>query len=139
MDIILIWGLGIKNYNEKYKDKLNIHNIIQGEPEENKIINKVCDYLLNLFYGLESDELISENNSDKNQNIFKNEILEFKDDINTNTFQDNEESSDNILYLDEFEPKRNNTYKNKNKKNYNEAFGKDNEIKNFHNSLMFKQ
>ena len=25
------------------------------------------------------------------------------------------------------------------KKNYNEAFGKDNEIKNFHNSLMFKQ
>ena len=38
------------NYNHKYKSKLDIHNIIQGESDGINIINKVFDYMLNIFY-----------------------------------------------------------------------------------------
>ena len=31
----------ISEYNKKYKTKLNIHNIIQSEPEELELINKI--------------------------------------------------------------------------------------------------
>ena len=56
-------------YNAKYKEKLNIHIIIQGDNEEINLINKLSNYLLDLLLGIESKET---NNEQKNlENILK--------------------------------------------------------------------
>ena len=101
----------LNNYNLKYKTKLNVHNIIQGYDSDNEIINKVCYYLLDLFYWLEPEDLDNENESEEllynNDNInlgFTNK--EFNDLDNKK--EDNTEERDDIseiLYFDEFNKK----------------------------------
>ena len=50
----------MKNYNLKYKAKLYLHNIIQRDDSE----NKVCYYLLDLFYGLKPEDLDNKNENE---------------------------------------------------------------------------
>lgn len=38
------------NFNNKYKKKLDFNLILQSEKEKSEIINKVGDYLLDLFF-----------------------------------------------------------------------------------------
>ena len=56
----------ISNYNSKYKSNLDIYNIIQGDSDEINLINKVFDYMLNIFYGYEKEDI--ENNLNINDN-----------------------------------------------------------------------
>lgn len=89
----------ISEYNKKYKTKLNI----QSEPEELELINQISDYLLNLIYGIENEDLECDENSQINieSNNSNNSIdisIEVEDDSSN-------EDNENILYIDEFKPK----------------------------------
>ena len=122
----------ISDYNYKYKTNLNIHNIIQGDSEEINNINNVCDYLLNLFYGLEKEELENNFNIDENNNQISNDFNENEDlveSLKENSDQSSSDENDNIVYnSDEFEPKPKRKYADK-KRNYNDVSGNDNELK----------
>lgn len=114
-------------YNKKYKQKIDFFKIIQSEEEESQIINKICNYLLNLFYNIDVDEKdesedlnnVNENdhelyNNENNDNkIIINEDVENKDEYEDIS---DEIDSDNIIISDEFEPKIKINYKNKKKK-----------------------
>lgn len=101
----------MSDYNKKYKDKLNFFKIIQSGEEEYRIINKICNYLLNLFYDIEEDELEDVNN-EENKDIF-----EFEEDEKLHSEENEENSekldSDNIIICDEFEPELKKNYKYK--------------------------
>ena len=96
------------NYNQIYSDKINMHNIIQGNEEDNEIINRVCNYLLNLFCGIEPDEIDDIPNNEKGQESgHYNEILNIEDNFSDNNDEENSEDSgknNNFISYDVFEP-----------------------------------
>ena len=106
------------NYNNKYKSKINIHLIIQGEKDELKIINKISNYLVEMFFNIEVEEKdndllnnnINEINSENANSIdenfnsqYENEnkyIQTFEETIEKNEIDDMKD--DDISQLDEF-------------------------------------
>ena len=129
----------LKCYNLKYKTDLNIHIIIQGDESDNAIITKVCNYILNLFFGIEPEDYDNENSSEEssdnnNSNNLDDTDLEFKDlDNKSDEFSEENDDSADILYFDEFNKKK--LAKKRCKRNYNEAFGEDNELIKFYDNL----
>ena len=100
----------IWDYNRKYKTKLNIYNIIQSEPEELELINKISDYLLNLIYGVENEDLECDENNQFN--IESNNPIDISNEGGDDS---SNEDNQNILYVDEFKPKIINNRNNKKK------------------------
>jgi len=68
------------NYNNKYKSKINIHLIIQGEKDELKIINKISNYLVEMFFNIEVEE--------KDNDLLNNNINEINSE-NANSIDEN--------------------------------------------------
>ena len=64
----------ISNYNSKYKSNLDIYNIIQGDSDEINLISKVFDYMLNIFYGYEKEDIENNLNINDNNNQKINEL-----------------------------------------------------------------
>ena len=134
----------LKKYNTKYKTNLNIHCIIQGVSGDFDLIYKVCDYLLEMFFNLdiednidkkdkveESDESDIENNIIPEYEEFTSELLKVSDD------EDKEDSSNDILVIDEFYPQK--LDKKKKKRNYNDVIGEANELKKFNEVLILNR
>ena len=132
----------ISHYNDKYKEKLNIHRIIQGDNEDINLINKVSNYLLDLLFGIESEDSNNEQknmeNIDENSNESSNKDNNISDEesqINGNESSDSDEE-DLSFVKDEFEPKLKKDRKRVKKNNYNDSFGEENSLKMFQNSLL---
>lgn len=87
------------NINNKYKQKLDFNLILLSEKEEYEIINKVGDYLLDLFFDLNIKD-------DENDEIlYKNIKKELKcDDYNINEVSD--ELDNDRLSFNEIYPKK---------------------------------
>ena len=51
------------NYHNKYKALIEFNNIIQGDEENIKLINKICNYLLDLYLDI---TIIENNNNNQN-------------------------------------------------------------------------
>lgn len=77
----------IKFFKEKYIDDFNIINILQGDREQNEIINKVCNHLLDFYFDLDfKEEYIEENSESDGDNLESdiengNKNLESNDDL----------------------------------------------------------
>ena len=138
----------IDQYNEKYKTTINIHNIIQNEGgDESEIINKVCNYLLTLFYDYEEEDEDLENENSKNDediiienNKNKNEIdiNDYSDALEINNKDIDEENiEEDDLNFEVFYPKE--RVKATGKRTYNQAFGiNNNELKKFQENIKLK-
>ena len=98
----------MRNYNQKYKEKkLDFLKIIQSDNEDEAIINKICNYLLEFHLDINSDET-----DEKRLELIKlinNEEKEYKEIINNNL--DDEVCSDedflnenNCMTFDEIFP-----------------------------------
>ena len=66
-----------KHLKQKYNEKINLNYILQGDEETKEIINKACNYLIEMFFDIDDDSY--ENELDKyensiNSNISKEEI-----------------------------------------------------------------
>ena len=128
-DIILF----IKNMNLKYKDGLNLTNILQADHNENEIINKVTNYLLDFYFDLDT------NDSQKNIINFEKEEPNIFDEISGDE-EDGEQlelinNENEYLNFDEIFPKNIGNLKGKKKRNYLESFGEPNELKTFYDDL----
>ena len=138
----------IDQYNEKYKTTINIHNIIQNEGgDESEIINKVCNYLLTLFYDYEEEDEDLENENSKNDEDIIIENNKNKDEIDINDYSDaleinnkdidEENMEEDDLNFEVFYPKE--RVKATGKRTYNQAFGiNNNELKKFQENIKLK-
>ena len=139
----------IKNFNSKYNTKLDFNIILQSDEEDLKIIDNVGNYLLEFFLDYYKDDNqtlknkntgsneINNDNIDENidneddiKNYEDNEIKEYDDDLKHG--DDSNEDNNDSLNFEIFYEKKKNNYK---KKTYNDAFGEDNELKKFLDSL----
>ena len=92
-----------KHLKQKYNEKINLNYILQGDEETKEIINKTCNYLIEMFFDIDDDNY--ENELDKDENSLNSSIS--NDEI------EDDENNDN-LYFEEFHPKiRNKTKKKK--------------------------
>ena len=132
-------------YNKQYKEKLDLSKILQGNEEIYNIINKISKYLLDLYFDINIDNCEEEEENENKSSDCKqinaeiDEIIE--KDLGKNLFLDeNEENVENIndLNFDEFYPFDKPKQKNK-KRNYLEAFGKENYLKKFLNELALNK
>ena len=139
----------LNNYNKKYSSKIDIHTIIQSDKDELKIINKISNYLVDMFFNLELDEDLIDNNdniiNEIENNIDNNFNIQYE---NENTFNEKFEESieinendyfndDELNNLDEFFPQK--KFKNKGKRTYNELIGEKNELKLFQDQLVLNR
>ena len=149
----------LSNYNKKYSEKENLHQIIQGNDEELEIINKITKYLTVLFFNLDydyeddknseekilsnSNEISSQNNKinidDSFVSEYENETNKIKDFENSIEINDDNIDSNNEEYynIDIFFPQRN--IKKKGKRTYNDLIGEKNELKNFQDNLILNR
>ena len=80
-----------KHLKHKYNKKINFNYILQGDEEAKEIINKTCNYLIEMFFDIDDDSY--ENELDKDENSINSNIS--KDEI------DDDENND-ILNFEEF-------------------------------------
>ena len=119
----------IKNFNSKYNTKLDFNIILQSDEEDLKIIDKVGNYLLEIFLDYYNDDSQSlknknlgnneinddnidenNNNDDDKKNYYKNtEIKEYEDDLKLE--DDSNEDDNNPLNLEIFYEKNKNNKK----------------------------
>ena len=113
-------------YKKKYKTKFNFNLILQSDEEQTKIIYKIADYLLDIFFDINIEEsnlkphtnIDIENNEKKNEekneennnklilnneDDSSNELLSGEEDING---LDNKEDLDESLHFDIMFPKK---------------------------------
>ena len=120
----------LNNYNKKYSSKINIHNIIQSEKDELKIINKISNYLVEMFFNLDIEENYINNRGEEINNENENNLEDFfkiqyeKENNFIDDFEvsiENKENDDlkedEMNDLDEFFPQK--KIKSKTKRNYN--------------------
>ena len=84
-----------ENYNRKYRTKLNLNNIIDNDDDIQNIINKVCNYLLDFYFDIDTSELV-----EKCENINNNALSEvLQDDLKDGFFvdMDNDDNKNDIL------------------------------------------
>ena len=140
----------LNNYNKKYSSKINIHNIIQSEKDELKIINKISNYLVELFFNLDIEENYINNSGEEINNENENNLEDFfkiqyeKENNFIDDFEvsiENKENDDlkedEMNDLDEFFPQK--KFKSKTKRNYNELIGEKNELKLFQDNLILNR
>ena len=66
-----------KHLKHKYNKKINFNYILQGDEEAKEIINKTCNYLIEMFFDIDDDSYENELDKDENSinsNISKDEI-----------------------------------------------------------------
>ena len=125
-----------KIYNRKYKTKINFTNIIQGDNEDNIKISKICDYLLDIFldiYPEEFEEKIDNLEIEEYENLDdESEDNIYEEDKKDNGIENEDKVGDDLLVFDEFYEKKLKKIENRKpkKRNYIEAFGEDNDLKN---------
>ena len=128
-DIILF----IKNMNLKYKDGLNLTNILQVYHDENEIINKVTNYLLDFYFDIDTNDNQKNilNFEKEEPNIFDEISGDEEDGVQLELINNENE----YLNFDEIFPINIGNLKGKKKRNYLEAFGEPNELKTFYDDL----
>ena len=115
-----------KNFNNKYKQKLDFTLILQSKEEKSEIINKVGDYLLDFFFVLNIKD------DEEDEILYKKIMKDLKcDDYFINEVSD--EIDNDILSFNEIYPKKIN--KGKKKRNFKDAFDEENELKKFIDNL----
>ena len=90
VDDILLF---IKNYNDKYHTKINTNLIIQSDENNMKIINKICIYLLDIFFDIYYEE---DNNQELDNDDLDDEIV--SDSINEDLNLDKEEDKGQFIF-----------------------------------------
>ena len=123
----------IKNLNDKYKEKICLNNILQCDDEDSKLISKIGNYLLDIFFDIEVNEKnLKEEIPNDDETLKLNEYSNNEKYISEKEEKNNELKDENLIF-DEFYPKV--VIKKKSKRSYLKAFGYENELKIFLNSL----
>ena len=115
----------------KYKENINVNNIIQGDDETNSIINKTGNYLIDLFFDIDQEK---DGSDEEEEKIGNQDNLEYSEKINDGSSNNKDANEQDILKFEEFYPKI--IIKSKKKKrNYIENFGQDNDLKKYLDEL----
>lgn len=133
-DIVLF----IKNINQKYKDGLNLNNILQGDEENNDIINKVADYLLEFYFDLDLEKNDKDSSIDEDEQDLNSDSEKLNQEDSINKIENMAENDNEFLNFDETFPLKK-LKLSKKKRNYLEAFGPSNELKQFHENLKLNK
>ena len=91
-----------KHLKQKYNEKINLNYILQGDEETKEIINKTCNYLIEMLFDIDDNNY--ENELDKDENSL-NSII-------SNDEMENDENNDNLDF-EEFHPEIRNKSKKK--------------------------
>ena len=114
------------NYNKKYWNKLDFYENLQGDEDNNNIIIKVCDYVLEIIYENNPNYYLDESIDDSDLNEDEHCFNEYE----------NQEENEEMIELNEIFPKI--KPKRKKKINYIDTFGLPNDLKKFWENLALK-
>ena len=100
----------------KYKENINVNNIIQGDDETNSIINKTRNYLIDLFFDIDQEKDGSdEEEEEEEKKIGNQDNLEYSEKINDGSSNNKDANEQDILKFKEFYQKNYNKIKKERK------------------------
>ena len=91
----------ISIYNKKYGKDFDIINNIQGDKDDNEIIYKISNYILDSFFDVDGSDDSDDNIEDFDNNVEENEDQKILMEENGKESFDSEK-----IYFDEFYPKK---------------------------------
>ena len=128
----------LKNYKNKYNCKLDVIHIIQGNEDEQQVINQVCNTVLDSFFV--EDLNVNDENLGNKEEISDNESEEISDkDIEEKKNKEIQDSDDEdkIYFEPQFKKDVKKLTKKTEKRKYIEAMGEDNDLKKYLDQLKF--